>query len=363
MEKLLPEEALEVRDAARTVVAHIERTLVGKTEVVEKLVTCLFARGHALIEDIPGVGKTTLAKAMASAVGGSFKRIQFTPDLLPGDVTGLTIYDPRNGVWSFKAGPVFGNIVLADEINRATPKTQSALLESMEENQVTTDGVTRALPRPFFVVATQNPVEYRGTYPLPEAQMDRFLMRLHLGYPQPSEEVEMLARHGFGMKSASTALSDQMPRAIGIPPTETKPPVLKPSGDVEKMQEPQNYHDTRAPVLTVESATRIQELVSRVHVSQPVREYIVALGHSTRGQFEVALGISPRGSLALQRAAQSAAAIAGREFVTPDDVKRLVIPVLAHRLLMQGDSGRGHTAAESLLQRLLHEVPVPAMPR
>ncbi|HEX8551125.1 MAG TPA: AAA family ATPase [Abditibacteriaceae bacterium] len=338
MEKLRAEEAIEVRDAARAVVAHIERVLVGKRETVEKLVTSLFARGHVLIEDIPGVGKTTLAKAIATTVGGSFKRIQFTPDLLPGDVTGLTAYDPRSGEWSFKPGPVFANVVLADEINRATPKTQSALLESMEESQVTTDGITRALPRPFFVVATQNPVEYRGTYPLPEAQMDRFLMRLHLGYPQPAEEVEMLARHGAGIQVQPNST---VPRVIGA---ETK-------------------SEESAPVLTAERAQHIQDLVSRVHVSQAVREYIVALAHGTRGQYEVALGISPRGSLALQRAAQSAAAIAGREFVTPDDVKRLALPVLAHRLLMSGDAGRGHTAAESLLQRLLHEIPIPAMPR
>lgn len=333
MTTLTPEESLAIREAARAIVAQVERAIVGKKEFIELLATALLAGGHVLIEDIPGVGKTTLAKAMAKAVGGVFKRIQFTPDLLPGDVTGLAIYNQKTTEFVFTPGPIFANVVLADEINRATPKTQSALLEAMQEAQVTTDGITRNLPQPFFVVATQNPVEYRGTYPLPEAQMDRFLMRLSIGYPQPGEESLMLARQ------AESALNDN------------------PSAQEQALASPLDAVET---VLSAEECYRLQCLVGRVKVAQPVRDYIVAIAHNTRIQNDVALGISPRGSLGLQRAAQAAAAIAGREYVTPDDVKRLVIPVLAHRLTMSVDSGR-RQAAEALLERLMHELPIPAV--
>jgi MoxR-like ATPase len=344
MTQLSAEETIFVRNTAQALTTQIERAIVGKHEFIEKLIITFFARGHVLIEDIPGVGKTTLAKAVARAAGGAFKRIQFTPDLLPGDITGLSTYNQQTTEFVFKPGPLFANIVLADEINRATPKTQSALLEAMEETQVTTDGITRPLSRPFFVVATQNPVEYRGTYPLPEAQMDRFLMRLQMGYPQPAEEVEMLARQAAG----NSPDNEHPETSTGSP--HNHPPA--PFNPLDKVQ----------TVLTTEDMMRVQDIVARVHVSAAVREYIVAISHGTRGQYEVALGISPRGSLALQRAAQAAAAMAGREFVTPDDIKQLVIPVLGHRLVMQADVGRSQTAAESLLQRLLHEIPIPSMP-
>jgi len=325
-------EAVEVRDAAQAVVAQVERAIVGKRAFIELLVVALLARGHVLIEDIPGVGKTTLAKALARAVGGEFKRVQFTPDLLPGDVTGLAIYNQKTSEFVFNPGPIFANVLLADEINRATPKTQSALLEAMEESQVTTDGVTRLVPQPFMVVATQNPVEYRGTYPLPEAQMDRFLMRVHLGYPQPEEEEQMLARQVDAGDSENE---------------------FRPTAPVENVE----------AVLTAESARRLQDMVARIHVSKPVRDYIVAISTATRGQSDIALGVSPRGSLALQRASQAAAAVAGREFVLPDDVKQLAIPVLAHRLMMHNDTGRSGSAAGAALQRLIGELPIPAMPR
>ncbi len=361
MQKLTTEEAAATRGTARRVVAEVERAVVGKSDVIEMMVIALLARGHVLIEDIPGVGKTTLAKAVAKAVGGTFKRIQFTPDLLPGDVTGMTIYNQKFGEFSFNPGPIFANVVLADEINRATPKTQSALLESMEEAQATTDGTTRALPQPFFVIATQNPIEYRGTYPLPEAQMDRFLMRIAMGYPRREEEIEMLerhleagappelSRHGSEINiSASGALNGVVPVGAGGD-SSNEATTSQAAALLESVGEVLSAEDTRA----------LQRDRMRVWVSPAVREYIVAITHGTREGFNVTLGVSPRGSLALQRAAQAAALLAGREFATPDDVKKLALPVLSHRLIMQGHEGRDHSAAESLLQRLLDETPVP----
>lgn len=329
MEHLNAEEAMQARDLARKIIAQIERVIVGKREVVELVFMAMLSRGHVLIEDIPGVGKTMLAKATARAVGGSFKRIQFTPDLLPGDVTGLSIYNQKTTEFLFSPGPIFANVVLADEINRATPKTQSALLESMEEAQVTVEGTTRPLPHPFFVMATQNPVEYRGTYPLPEAQMDRFLMRLHLGYPQPEEEVEMLERHYDAVMGREGQNAVNQASAL-----------LKQVEAVAAIEDIHNLQCTRASV----------------HISPALRNYIVSLVAATRRHPHVLLGASPRASLALQRAAQAAALLAGREFATPDDVKRLAPLVLPHRLILRDDASSD--LSESLVSDLLNEVPI-----
>jgi MoxR-like ATPase len=324
------EDAMRVRDATRKIIAQIERVIVGKRETIELIVMAMLARGHVLIEDIPGVGKTMLAKATAKAIGGSFKRIQFTPDLLPGDVTGLSIYNQKTTEFLFNPGPIFANIVLADEINRATPKTQSALLESMEESQVTVEGVSRPLPQPFLVLATQNPVEYRGTYPLPEAQMDRFLMRLRLGYPQPEEEVELLERHFDAIVGHSGQSAVNQAAAL--------------------------LRHVEA-VMTIEDVNQLQLARARVHVSRAVRQYIVALATATREHVQVLLGVSPRASLALQRVAQSSAILQGRDHATPDDVKRLAPYVLSHRLILH--EAANAEAAETVVTQVLDSVPVP----
>lgn len=329
MEQLTAEETLAARDITRKIIAQIERVMVGKHDVIELIVMALLARGHILIEDIPGVGKTMLAKATARAVGGSFKRIQFTPDLLPGDVTGLSIYNQKTTEFLFNPGPIFANIVLADEINRATPKTQSALLEGLEEAQVTVEGTTRPLPKPFFVLATQNPVEFRGTYPLPEAQMDRFFMRLSLGYPQPAEEIEMLERHYNAVVALEGRASENQ------------------AGELLKQVE---------PVVSIEEMQQLQMLHARIHVSAAVRRYIVSLVSATRTHVKVLQGASPRASLALQRAAQSVALIAGREFAIPDDVKIVAPHILPHRLILHEDTGSD--GSQALVVSLLEEVPI-----
>jgi MoxR-like ATPase len=348
MAQLTADEAVQARANARKVIAQVEKVLVGKHDSIETVLVALLARGHALLEDIPGVGKTTLAKALARAIGGTFKRIQFTPDLLPGDVTGLTIYHQKNSEFSFVPGPIFANIVLADEINRATPKTQSALLEAMEESQVTVEGTTRSLPQPFFVLATQNPIEYRGTFPLPEAQMDRFLLRVGMGYPTESEEGEMLARH---------AEAEQYQHAHA----HRKGVEHVDNGAIHTEDNPQMSLLERVEVaLTLDEAFNLQNARSRVFISPASRDYIVALTHATRNHPQIALGASPRGSILLQRAAQSAALLAGREFVTPDDVKSQARAVLSHRLILRGDTGLGNQgAADSVVRELLDEVPVP----
>jgi len=331
MEKLTPEEAVATRAVLRQVIAEVEKVIVGKREFVEYCVIALMARGHVLIEDVPGVGKTMLAKALARALGCDFKRIQFTPDLLPGDVTGLSIFNAKTSEFSFVPGAVFTNVLLADEINRATPKTQSALLEAMEEAQVTADGVTRALPKPFFVLATQNPVEYRGTYPLPEAQMDRFLMRLRLGYPTRAEEVDMIQRHVAA--GAASAFSQD-------------------SGQAEALLA------TVGSAMNQDTLHAHQRARMRVHVSPEICQYIVDLVHATRSHVQVALGASPRAALALQRAAQACALLAGREYVQPDDVKRLAPVALPHRMILHGET-TDERAAEKVVHALLAEVPVP----
>jgi MoxR-like ATPase len=297
---------------------NVERALSGKPQVIRLALTCLFAGGHLLIEDVPGVGKTTLAKAIAASLGASWHRIQFTPDLLPGDITGTSVYDQRTGQFEFKPGPVFANLVLADEINRASPKTQSALLEVMEERQVTSDGRTRPVPQPFLVLATQNPIDLEGTYRLPEAQLDRFLLRIGVGYPDLAAEQAILAG-----------------RAAAGPPT-------------------------LAAVATVEQVAWMVEYTGQVHVAPALAEYIARLAHATRERAELRLGASPRGSLAVQRAAQAWAACDGRGYVVPDDIKAVAEPVLAHRLLLDPESEIRGVRATQVLADVLRAVPVPA---
>jgi MoxR-like ATPase len=302
----------------RELVAAIETVLIGKHAEAELAIIGLAAAGHLLIEDVPGVGKTMLAKSLARATGCTFKRIQFTPDLLPSDVTGVSIYNQRTGEFEFRAGPIVAHVVLADEINRATPKTQSALLEAMEEHQVTVEGVTRPLPAPFMVLATQNPIEYEGTFPLPEAQLDRFLLRIHLGYPAPAEEANVLER--------------------------------------QMLRHP--IEDLGA----VTSASELQQLqfaVRSVHVERQLQRYIVHLVNLTREHPDVYLGASPRGSLALMRAAQARAMLLGRDYVIPDDVKALAVAALAHRLIMSPEARMRNATASAVVTSVLQEVPVP----
>jgi MoxR-like ATPase len=302
----------------RKLVDNVEQVIQGKREAVQLALTCLLAQGHLLIEDVPGVGKTSLAKAIAASIGGSWKRIQFTPDLLPSDVIGVSVWNRATNEFEFRPGGVFATIVLADEINRASPKTQSALLEAMEEAQVTVDGATYPLGPPFMVIATQNPIELEGTYPLPEAQLDRFLMRIAMGYPDAVAELEILESDRSHL--ASTALT----------------PVLEPGELAE---------------LTAHA--------SRVHTAPEIREYMVALVHATREHPALALGASPRATLSLQRAARTWAAASGRDHVRPDDVKRLAVAVLAHRLLPSTDAElRGVTGAD-VVTDLLARLPVP----
>ena len=302
----------------RDLVAAIEQVLVGKHAEAELAIVGLAAGGHLLIEDVPGVGKTMLAKSLARATGCSFKRIQFTPDLLPSDVTGVSIYNQRTGEFEFRAGPIVANVVLADEINRATPKTQSALLEAMEEHQVTVEGITRPLPSPFIVLATQNPIEYEGTFPLPEAQLDRFLLRIHLGYPDPVQEASVLER--------------QMLR---------------------------HPLDDLRPVTSANELQTLQQSVRGIHVDSQIQRYIVHIVGQTRDHSDVYLGASPRGSLSLMRAAQARAMLAARDYVLPDDVKVLASSALAHRLIMNPEARMRNTTAQGVIAQVLQEVPVP----
>ncbi|MEZ2231687.1 MULTISPECIES: MoxR family ATPase [unclassified Microcoleus] len=292
---------------------NLGKTIVGKTDAIRLVIVALLSGGHALLEDVPGVGKTLLAKSLARSIDGKFQRIQCTPDLLPTDVTGTNIWNPSSGKFEFLPGPVFANVLLADEINRATPRTQSALLEVMEEKQVTVDGVSRNVPAPFFVIATQNPIEYQGTFPLPEAQMDRFTLSLTLGYPAQLEELQMLER-----------LSD--------------------SFAVEDLQ----------PCISLEQVQELRRLCATVKVEGHLKQYIVNLVRSTREDEEITLGVSPRGAVSLHRAAQALAFISGRDYATPDDVKNLAPHVLAHRLIPA--AGR---RAKTIVDRLLREVAIP----
>jgi MoxR-like ATPase len=307
-----------VQSFAERLIANVERVIVGKREAVELAVIGLLCQGHLLIEDVPGTGKTMLARSIARSLGCSFSRIQFTPDMLPSDVTGVSIYNQATRQFEFRPGPIMAQIVLADEINRATPKTQAALLEAMEERQVTVDGVTRPLPRPFMVLATQNPIEYEGTFPLPEAQLDRFLMRIRLGYPETEDEVRILERQQF-------------------------------RHPIEELEQ----------VASVEELLEAQEAVRAVYVAPRLKRYIVDLTRRTRQYPDVYLGASPRGSLTLYRAGQARAAIHGRDFVLPDDVKALAIPALGHRVIVGPTARMRDVTAEQIVEEILRQVPVP----
>ncbi|WP_148347974.1 AAA family ATPase [Bacillus rubiinfantis] len=300
------------------ILANIEKVMIGKRDVAELSIIALLAQGHVLLEDVPGVGKTMMVRALAKSVNASFRRIQFTPDLLPSDVTGVSIYNPKEMEFEFRPGPLMGNIILADEINRTSPKTQSALLEGMEEASITIDGVTHKLKKPFFVMATQNPIEYEGTYPLPEAQLDRFLLKMKMGYPDPIEEMEVLHR------------------AQKVPPIEELNPVI----DLEELRSLQNQ-------------------IKEVFVDDSIKRYIVDIVNKTRNHPSIYLGASPRGSIALMKAAQSYAFMYGRRFVLPDDIQYLTTHVLAHRIILKSEAKFEGISAEEVIDRIIGRVPVP----
>ena len=307
----------QVQEFVSQVVDNVEKVIIGKRSVIEMLLVALLCEGHVLLEDVPGVGKTMLARSMAISLGGQFKRLQCTPDLLPNDMTGVSVFNQQTSQFEFHAGPIFVNILLADEINRATPRTQSALLEAMQEQQVTVDGVSRALPRPFLVLATQIPIEYEGTFPLPEAQLDRFLMRLAVGYPAPADERRLLM-----------ALRREHPI------------------------------NSLTPVVSGEQLLALQHVVWDVHVEDSLQDYIVRLVTATRQHRDLALGASSRASLALVKTAQALAAVRGRDHVLPDDIKALVTATLAHRLIVRPEAElRGRTAA-SVLNEVLQDTPL-----
>ena len=311
----------EVKTFAQNVIANVERVIVGKRDAIELAVIALLCQGHLLIEDVPGVGKTMLARSLARSLDCSFNRIQFTPDMLPSDVTGVSIYNQATSAFEFRPGPVMAQIVLADEINRATPKTQSALLEAMQEAQLTVDGVTHHLPRPFMVLATQNPIEYEGTFRLPEAQMDRFLMRIKLGYPRLDDEIDVLDRQQY----------------------------RHPVEDLEA-------------VSSAEDVIAAQDAIRSVFISPEIKRYIVEIIQGTRAHDEVYLGSSPRGSLALYRTSQARAALRGRDYVLPDDVKALVGPVLGHRVIMGSGAQLRELTPDAIIEDILANLVVPGGP-
>jgi MoxR-like ATPase len=307
-----------VQAVAQSIEANISKVIVGKANVIELLLAALFSEGHVLIEDVPGLGKTMLAKSLAKSLGCSFQRVQFTPDLLPSDITGVNVFNQKSGDFEFRPGPIMAQIVLADEINRAGPRTQSALLEAMEERQVSVDGVTRSLPRPFLVIATQNPIELEGTFPLPEAQLDRFLVKLSIGYPDTDEEREVLRR-------------------------------FKSIDPLEQLQSVASSNDVSELIATCRS----------VYVSPAIETYILALVHATRNNPALSLGASPRASLAIYHTSQSLAAIRGRSFVIPDDVQALTAPALSHRLILSSQARLHGKALADVLEDIIKQVPVP----
>jgi MoxR-like ATPase len=313
----VPADGVAVR--GRAILAEVERAIVGKRDALELVLLAMLADGHVLIEDFPGLAKTLMARSFAAVTGLRFARVQFTPDLMPSDITGSSIYDQRNGAFSFRPGPIFTHVLLGDEINRAPPKTQAALLEAMEERQVTSDDATRALEPPFLVIATQNPIEYEGTYPLPEAQLDRFLARVSVGYPAADDEWQVLRR--------------RMERRV------------------EEV--------ALRPVVDRDELVRLQRRVEDVHVAEPVGRYIVDVAAATRASRRVQVGASPRGTLALMKLARARAALAGRDFVVPDDVKALAVPALAHRLVLSPELWVRGVSADEVVVECLAAVPAP----
>jgi len=303
---------------AQAIIANVEKVIVGKHDTIELAIISLLCQGHLLIEDVPGVGKTVLAKALARSVGTSFNRIQFTPDMLPSDVTGVSIFNQQTREFEFRPGPIMAQVVLTDEINRATPKTQAALLEAMEERQITVDGVTHRLPSPFMVLATQNPIEYEGTFPLPEAQLDRFLLRVRLGYPEFVDEIRIL--------------------------------------DGQRLKHP---IDTLVPIMGAQEVLNAAEQVRAVFVSSAAKRYITDLARRTRQSSDIYLGASPRGTLALSRASQARAALQGRNHVLPDDVQDVAAPILAHRIIVSPAARLRELSADRIVQEIVHNTPVP----
>lgn len=309
----------KIKELSQAIVNEVNRVIVGKTEVIEQTVLALLCEGHVLIEDVPGVGKTTLAKAISRAIGGEFRRVQFTPDLLPSDITGTSIFNQNTREFEFKEGPLFANVVLIDEVNRATPKTQSALLEAMEERQVTTDGVTRTLPQPFFVIATQNNIEMTGTYPLPEAQLDRFFSRVSIGYPDRDAEAEILVN--------------------------------------QRVSHPV---DTVSQIASLEELIAAQAEVKEVNVEAKIREYIVSIVRSTRENSQLMLGSSPRGSLYVMQGAQAHAAMDGRDYVIEDDVKIVAPRVLGHRVMVRGEVRARGLSGDDIIRQIMESTAVPS---